>query len=118
MHPARSVPYRCCEGGDDVPDDYAPRTVPYTPGACVAHRFHSPRPTYLEVHHVLPLGWGGPDTRENEVTVCSTGHASIHRLLNLYRMSGGKPPWILRRQWGHGERKVAERGWQAYVATR
>jgi len=33
---------------------------------------------YLEVHHLLPLGMGGPDTVENAVALCPNCHRELH----------------------------------------
>lgn len=33
---------------------------------------------YLEVHHVVPLAEGGPDTPQNAVAVCPTCHRALH----------------------------------------
>ena len=33
----------------------------------------------LQVHHIIPLSSGGPSTLNNETTVCSGCHASIHQ---------------------------------------
>jgi 5-methylcytosine-specific restriction endonuclease McrA len=35
--------------------------------------------SYLEVHHVIPLEDGGPDTIANAVGVCETCHGKLHR---------------------------------------
>lgn len=84
---------------------------------CTAHRFHSPRPQTLDVHHIHPLEWGGLGERENQVPVCQTGHANIHRLLDVYRATGSTPPWVIRRTFGPGERALAAKGWAAYRAA-
>lgn len=46
---------------------------------------HNPAPflradgePYLEVHHMRPLGEGGPDTVENAVACCPNGHRRLH----------------------------------------
>lgn len=33
---------------------------------------------YLEVHHVIPLSEGGPDTIENTVALCANCHRELH----------------------------------------
>lgn len=33
---------------------------------------------YLEVHHVLPLSKGGPDTPQNCVALCPNCHRAMH----------------------------------------
>lgn len=42
---------------------------------------HRPRPLRLVLHHVWPLGMGGPDTPDNWIVTCDTGHYNMHRLL-------------------------------------
>jgi HNH endonuclease. len=34
---------------------------------------------YLEVHHVLALADGGPDTVDNAVAICEVCHGKLHR---------------------------------------
>lgn len=59
---------------------------------CDAHGYHSPSPTYLVVHHCLPLEWqaawrpahapaNGPVWLPVSVTLCPTGHANVHYLI-------------------------------------
>lgn len=33
---------------------------------------------YLQLHHVIPRGEGGPDTAHNLITLCSDCHAMAH----------------------------------------
>ena len=33
---------------------------------------------YLEVHHLRPLGEGGPDTTDNAVAACPNCHRALH----------------------------------------
>jgi hypothetical protein len=84
---------------------------------CVAHKFHSPRPQTLDTHHVHPIGMGGPDTVANEVKLCQTGHANVHRLLSVYEATGQTPPWVIRRSFGPGERALAAKGWAEFQAA-
>lgn len=81
--------------------------------ACVAHKFHSPRPQGLELHHVFPKEWGGP-VKGTTVAMCSTGHHNVHYLLDAYMKAGQTPPWETRRQFGPGERDLAAEGWRLY----
>ena len=41
---------------------------------------------YLEVHHVIPLAEGGPDTVENVVAVCPNCHKELHFGRNAPKM--------------------------------
>lgn len=83
--------------------------------ACEVHMTHSPDPKRLNVHHVLPLSWGGPDEPWNKVTICMTGHGNVHSLLNEYVRAKGEPPWSVRIHWGDGERDLALRAWDAHT---
>jgi hypothetical protein len=65
----------------------------------------------LDTHHVLPLAWGGIEEPKNQVEVCQTGHANIHRLLSEYEDRDQTPPWEVRRQFGPGERALAVKAW-------
>lgn len=56
---------------------------------CVVHGYHWPKPLRTVKHHIVPEYLGGPDTKDNLVLVCDTGHYNIHRLLDLLR--AGKP---------------------------
>jgi hypothetical protein len=50
--------------------------------SCTVHRYHWPRPTRTVLHHIWPLGMGGPDASSNKVKTCDTGHYTIHGLLD------------------------------------
>lgn len=54
---------------------------------CVAD--HRPVPLEMHVHHVWPLGDGGPNVTGNMVTLCPTTHSSAHDLLRAIKRSGG-----------------------------
>lgn len=100
----------------DGPKTDGPRT---TSAPCEVHRpsNHRPMPHLNHEHHIWPLGWGGPNTAENKVVICPTGHANIHVLLNEYNRLGGQPPWTFRQHFGQGERDLAKAGWTARVQT-
>lgn len=49
---------------------------------------HRPAVVGTDFHHVVPLGWGGPDVAENIVELCPTSHRSLHDLLR----------WMVRQQ--------------------
>ncbi len=78
------------------------------PGAarCRLHRYHSPRPLRLVVHHILPKYLGGTDDPGNLAVVCDTGHYNTHALLDHLAEHGALPP-------AHGtraERALAREG--------
>jgi hypothetical protein len=81
---------------------------------CAVHRHLTLVP--LQVHHVHPLGRGGPDVPANRVTVCANAHGSIHALLDLLLKSGGLVPWTIRRRYGVGVRRYAAAGLAAILA--
>lgn len=77
---------------------------------CAVHVHRSIVP--LEMHHIFPLGMGGPDTEENLVSVCSNGHSAIHDLLR--QMVKGKVPWKIKRHYGYRIRRLAKRGYNEW----
>ena len=48
---------------------------------CDVHITHRPVPLRFVQHHIQPQGMGGPDSPNNLVAVCDTGHFNIHRLM-------------------------------------
>lgn len=57
---------------------------------CELHRYHSPKPLYFELHHVLPRAWQKawkPAGEKRELwapgtaVLCRTGHGNVHMLL-------------------------------------
>jgi hypothetical protein len=87
------------------------------PVTCPCVASHSPQPVDVEIHHVLPTGWGGPDTADNRIPLCPTAHSSVHWLLAAYRRHEGTPPWEIRRRLGPYLRGVAAEGWERWVAA-
>jgi hypothetical protein len=85
---------------------------------CAVHRHRELVP--MNVHHVWPLGDGGPDEPWNEITVCMNGHGSIHALLDLYKKHDGPAgvPWSVKRQYGRRVRALAAKGYDAIQNTR
>jgi hypothetical protein len=75
---------------------------------CQVHRYHWPPVLETEVHHVQPLGMGGPDIPSNTVKVCGSGHANIHRVLHALAY-GRQTPKSTRK-----ERFYAARGFLAW----
>jgi 5-methylcytosine-specific restriction enzyme A len=70
--------------GDQIVSEYAKRRAD---GACqlcsmpAPFRDHNGEP-YLEIHHIVPLEEGGPDTIENVAALCPNCHRKMH-VLNL-----------------------------------
>jgi len=73
------------------------------------HLAHTPIPKLNHRHHIIPLSWEGPDTDSNETTICPTGHANAHKLLD-YLLSchkrGVDPEWFVTRTYGPAEREL------------
>ena len=51
---------------------------------CEIHGYHWPRLHGTVNHHIQPLAWGGPDTEDNQIEICPTGHMNVHVLLDLF----------------------------------
>ena len=79
---------------------------------CVVHRYHWPVPARTVVHHILPQEYGGPDTPENKVPVCDTGHYNIHAFLDALVRGLKLLPKVTRK-----EEALARRGYFAYLKT-
>ena len=78
--------------------------------SCVCHRHDSLVP--IEVHHVWPQQYHGPDTEENLIDTCANAHSDIHYLLNA--MLKGKPYDL--REYGPMVRHYAKRGYDDIMA--
>lgn len=78
---------------------------------CTYHRQHLPEPRVNHRHHVWPLGDGGPDTAENKVVICPSGHYNIHHLIDEYRLHGGVLSYSVTRRYSRAERVLAKLGW-------
>lgn len=79
---------------------------------CQLHTKHMPESHQNHRHHIWPLGKGGPDTEDNIVVVCATGHYNIHDLLAQYLMHGGTLPYSVIRRYSYKEREFAELGYK------
>lgn len=85
---------------------------------CAAHHHREDVP--IELHHVWPVGDGGPNIKANRVSVCANAHSSIHDLLDKGRKIAGGPaalPWRVRLRYGQGVRRIARAGWDAIHAA-
>lgn len=80
---------------------------------CHVHRDDVP----LEVHHVWPLGAGGPDVKANRVTICSNAHSGTHDLLlKMLKAGTVAVPWHVRWRYGRKVRRLAVAGFAAIQA--
>lgn len=48
---------------------------------CGVHKYHWPPVRETVLHHMWPLGMGGPDAPKNIIRICPTGHANVHRAI-------------------------------------
>lgn len=98
----------------DVTPEAPPTEVPYlTSSPCMLHRRHMPESHVNEIHHIWPLGEGGPDEAANRVVVCPTGHYNVHRLLREWLLLNREPPYAYARSFSFQEREYAARGFAA-----
>lgn len=77
---------------------------------CGAHKH-----TYIvpiEVHHIWPSGYHGPDIPENRIALCANAHSDVHYLLEA--MLRGKK--IDKRKFGPVVRVLAQKGYDDVVA--
>ena len=79
---------------------------------CAVHTHHSLVP--IEIHHIWPLGLGGPNTRDNRIPLCSNAHSAVHSFLTLLIKGGGKVKWTTARQYGHRVRDLALQGYEKW----
>lgn len=79
---------------------------------CEVHFTHQPTTHINEVHHVWPLGAGGPDVPANKVVVCATGHNNIHDLLSRWLKANADPGWDVQRHYTRQERALAQLGFE------
>jgi hypothetical protein len=82
---------------------------------CTFHRKHEPRSHVNEIHHVWPLGHGGPDIPENRVVICATGHNSVHQIISELILGHGNMSWAALRAYGKDERDLAKLGYDRIV---
>jgi hypothetical protein len=75
---------------------------------CAVHKHREWVP--LEVHHIWPKGYGGPDTKENKISICANAHSATHLLMEkMFR--GPVPPDYLK-HFGRDVINLAERGYR------
>lgn len=83
---------------------------------CPCVRRHTPRPAYLQHHHVVPKSWlaKGASPADPEIAVlCGTSHDAVHDLLNHYVEGGGPPDPKTLRSYTKYVRQLAETAWAA-----
>jgi hypothetical protein len=77
---------------------------------CQAHHHRELVP--IEVHHVWPLGYHGPDIASNKVPICCNAHSDTHYLLE--DMLRGHPYDL--REYGPAVRALARKGYDQVMA--
>jgi HNH endonuclease len=83
---------------------------------CAVHRHRDDVP--LEVHHVIPLGYGGKDVPANRVSLCSNGHSAVHDYEIQLRRHVGVVPWRKRVRYGPRVRGLGRTAYEAGIAWR
>lgn len=79
---------------------------------CWAHRHRELVP--LEIHHIWPVGDGGPNVAGNRISICSNAHSSTHDLLaKMLKAPDGRVEWDVRRRYGVRVRALAQAGYTA-----
>lgn len=78
---------------------------------CVQH--HSPPAIVIEMHHILPLSWGGTSTPANKVAVCAQTHYTIHFILNEFVRRNQIAP--RNRHWPPYAYALAVRAWDERI---
>lgn len=76
---------------------------------CAVHEHDSSVP--VELHHVWPLGLGGPNNPTNRIQVCTNGHYEIHAFMDYLNRYDGRPPWEIAREFGPRVRAFALQGY-------
>jgi hypothetical protein len=91
------------------------------PGEVVYCDVDGRRVWYWELHHIVPIAWGGSDSRRVDdhqvvwVAACGDCHGVIHMILDKARSAGGWPAqWIADLELPHLVVEAARRGWNGY----
>lgn len=93
------------------PTSELPSTLQPGTWSCELHVDHgTARPIRGAVHHVWPLGAGGPNEAANRVEICSNGHDAVHAV--MWAIVNDLPiPRCARAELGMAKRGVA--AWEA-----
>ena len=83
-------------------------SVPFLQEPCRCVAQHAPAPPYAHLHHIWPLGLGGPDVRDNLVPLCPSGHDRVHWAMHRFDRAGKVIPLQMNRYlW-----QLAVTGWE------
>lgn len=77
---------------------------------CAAHHHRSLVP--IEVHHVWPTSYGGPNRGSNRVALCANAHGDVHYLLQHLLAQHD----VNQAEYGPVVRALARRGYVAVMA--
>lgn len=78
---------------------------------CQVHKGHRPAVHRTAVHHIWPLGLGGPNVAANKVNICGTGHDTIHTNIHALCLHGPDVALVGTKV----EKSLALRGYQAWI---
>ena len=84
---------------------------------CRCVKWHRPKVRIIDVHHIQPLSWDGPDTPDNKVTICPNTHRLVHELLDRYKRRSGILFADDVRPFPRFVRELAWQGWTRYLAS-
>lgn len=74
---------------------------------CVLHLNHSPITVINEMHHPFPQAWQralwGEVRDDRVVSVCATGHNSVHAAISYKEKHGSYPSWCVGKTRGLAE---------------
>jgi hypothetical protein len=67
----------------------------------------------LELHHIWPTGYRGPNVKKNKILICTNAHSAVHRLMDqmLKAQSPYVLPWSNLRRYGLKVRFLAVTGY-------
>lgn len=100
------------EGYDAAVVEHHISAVKLAGNHCEIHKEHRPMPMETEVHHIWPLGMGGPDRAENKVKICPTSHSTIHVFIRHLAHGIALPPSGF-----HREKELAKQGFETWLAA-
>jgi hypothetical protein len=92
------------------------RTLDADASPCRCVKTHSPAINRTHVHHVWPLGMGGPDISSNEIALCPNTHDFVHLIMQDFRRFNAVRP--RRRSETRYAYDLAVRGFTMYLNNR
>ena len=85
------------------------------PLTCSLHVTHVPKSAWVELHHIQPKAMLGPDTLDNLVACCPTGHYNVHSYMSwlIFGKDAGDPEPVHTRS----EKALAQQGVAKWIAA-